>query len=70
MNELYPSEEIIRLAIQKGIAFTTASDAHSHVQLGESFERLAEKMSSFGIREVCVYERHKRHTRDVMRNCE
>jgi len=70
VNELYPSEEIIRLAIQKGIAFTTASDAHSHVQLGESFERLAEKMSSFGIREVCVYERHKRHTRDVMRNCE
>jgi histidinol-phosphatase (PHP family) len=70
VNELYPSDEIIRLAMQKGIAFTTASDAHSHVQLGENFERLAEKMNSLGIREVCVYERHKRHTRDVMGNCE
>ena len=62
VNELYPSDELIRLAMQKGIAFTTASDAHSHVQLGENFERLAEKMDSLGIREVCVYERHKRHT--------
>ena len=62
MNELYPSDEIIRLAMQKGIAFTTASDAHSHVQLGENFERLAEKMSSFGIREVCLYEKHERRS--------
>jgi histidinol-phosphatase (PHP family) len=70
VKELYPSDEIIRLAMEKEIAFTTASDAHSHVQLGENFERLAEKMNSLGIREVCVYERHRRHTRDVMRNCE
>ena len=28
VNELYPSDEIIRLAIAKGIRFTTASDAH------------------------------------------
>src|SRR5713226_3825504 len=62
VNELYPSDEIIRLAMQKGIAFTTASDAHSHVQLGENFERLAEEMNSLGIREVCVYERHKRQS--------
>ena len=62
VNELYPSDEIIRLAMQKGIAFTTASDAHSHVQLGENFERLAEKMSSFGIREVCLYEKHERRS--------
>src|SRR6266446_1653817 len=62
VNELYPSDEIIRLAMQKGIAFTTASDAHSHVQLGENFERLAEQMSSFGIREVCLYEKHERRS--------
>jgi histidinol-phosphatase (PHP family) len=30
VGELYPSDEIIRLAIEKGIPFTTASDAHSH----------------------------------------
>jgi len=62
VNELYPSDRVIRLAIEKGIPFTTASDAHSFAQLGENFERLAEKMSILGIREVCVYEKHKRQS--------
>ena len=62
VKELYPSEEIIRLAAGKGIQFTTASDAHSHAQLGENFERLAEKMSVLDVREVCVYEKHNRQT--------
>jgi histidinol-phosphatase (PHP family) len=60
VNELYPSDEIIRLALEKGIPFTTASDAHSHVQLGENYDRLAEKMSILGICEVCVYDKHQR----------
>jgi histidinol-phosphatase (PHP family) len=60
VNELYPSDEIITLAIQKEIPFTIASDAHSWAQLGENYERLAQKMSAFGIREVCVYEKHER----------
>ena len=58
VNELYPSDEIIQLAMAKGIRFTTASDAHSHVQLGENYDRLAKKMKKLGIREVCVYEKH------------
>jgi Histidinol phosphatase and related hydrolases of the PHP family len=61
VNELYPSDEIIGLAIEKGIRFTTASDAHSHVQLGENYERLAEKKGQLGIREICVFEKHKAH---------
>lgn len=60
VNESYPSDDIVRLAAAKGIPFTTASDAHSHVQLGENFERLAEKMVALGIREVGVYDKHKR----------
>jgi histidinol-phosphatase (PHP family) len=63
VKELYPSDEIIRLAVEKRIPFTTASDAHSHAQLGENFDRLAEKMSILGVGEVCVYEKHKRQTR-------
>ncbi|MEP6686005.1 MAG: histidinol-phosphatase [Verrucomicrobiota bacterium] len=65
VNELYPSDEIIRLAIAKGIPFTTASDAHSYAQLGENYERLAEKMDSLGIRDVCVFERHTRQPQGV-----
>ena len=59
MNELYPSDAIIQLAMEKGIQFTTASDAHSPVQLGENYERLAEKMTQLGIRKVCVFQKHK-----------
>jgi histidinol-phosphatase (PHP family) len=59
VNELYPSDAIIQLALAKGIRFTTASDAHSHVQLGENYDRLSEKMGKLGIREVCVYENHQ-----------
>ncbi|MDQ2824225.1 MAG: histidinol-phosphatase HisJ family protein [Verrucomicrobiota bacterium] len=65
VKELYPSDAIIRVAAEKGIPFTTASDAHSHVQLGENFERLAEKISILGVREVCVYEKHRRIACDV-----
>lgn len=65
VNELYPADDIVRLAMEKGIPFTTASDAHSHVQLGENYQRLAEKMATLGIREVAVYERHKRTMRRV-----
>src|SRR5207302_950790 len=57
VNELYPGDRIIELAIEKKIPFTTASDAHSHAQLAENFQRLAEKMSILGIRGVCVYEK-------------
>lgn len=60
VSELYPSDALIKVAIQNGMAFTTASDAHSHVQLGENFPRLADKMWTLGVREVCVYEKHRR----------
>ncbi|PYL26411.1 MAG: histidinol-phosphatase [Verrucomicrobia bacterium] len=65
INELYPADRIIELAIERGIPFTTASDAHSHMQLGDNFPRLAQKMSIFKIREVCVFEKHKRNVRVV-----
>jgi histidinol-phosphatase (PHP family) len=60
VGELYPSDEIIRAAIDKEIPFTTASDGHSHVQQGENFERLAKKMADLGVNEVCIFERHQR----------
>jgi histidinol-phosphatase (PHP family) len=60
VGELYPSDEIIRGALAKGIPFTTASDGHSHRQEGENFERLAGKMAELGIREVAIFERHQR----------
>ena len=63
VNELYPGDDLIRLAMEKGIKFTTASDAHSHAQLGENYDRLAEKMWTLGIHEVCIFEKHQFHLR-------
>ena len=60
VKELYPSDSIIELSMEKGIPFTTASDAHSHVQLGENFAKLAHKMAEIGIRKVSIFEKHKR----------
>ena len=65
MNELYPSDDLITLATEKGIPFTTASDAHSHVQLGENYERLAKKIATTGVTEIAVYERHRRTLRPL-----
>jgi histidinol-phosphatase (PHP family) len=58
VNELYPGDSIIGLAMEKGIPFTTASDAHSHVQLGENFPNLANKMARIGIGKVGIFENH------------
>jgi histidinol-phosphatase (PHP family) len=65
VSELYPSDRIIELAIEKGIPFTIASDAHSHAQLGDNFPRLAQKMATLGIRQICIFEKHRRIMRPV-----
>ena len=65
VNELYPSDRIVDLAIEKGISFTIASDAHSHAQLGDNYPRLAEKMAAFGVRQIGIFENHQRVMRAV-----
>ena len=65
VNELYPSDRIIELAIEKGIPFTIASDAHSHAQLADDYPRLAQKMAAFGVRQICIFENHQRAMRAV-----
>ena len=60
VNEAYPGDRIVKLAIEKGVPFTTASDAHSHAQLGDKFPALAQRMASFGIHQICIFKRHKR----------
>lgn len=60
VDEMYPQDAITRLANEKGIPFTTASDAHSAVQLADNFDRLGEKMSAIGVQSVSIYEKHNR----------
>ena len=60
VGEQYPAVEVIRLAKAAGIPFTVASDAHSHVQQAENYERLVAVMQECGIGEICLFERHQR----------
>ena len=60
VNEQYPSETILRRAVEIGIPITFSSDAHSHFQLGEDYARLTPIVESLGIKEVPIFENHKR----------
>ncbi len=65
VNELYPGDRVIELAIGKGIPFTIASDAHSYAQLADNYPRLAQKLAAFGVRQICIFEKHRRIMRPV-----
>ncbi|MCE0485118.1 MAG: PHP domain-containing protein [Methylacidiphilales bacterium] len=60
VNEQYPHVDIIRAAQKLGIPFTLASDAHSHAQLAEYYDRLTDLLKQLGIREIATYEKHRR----------
>jgi histidinol-phosphatase (PHP family) len=60
VNIQYPDVEIIKAARDLGIPFTLASDAHSHAQLAEFYDRLPDLLAKLGIREVASYQHHKR----------
>jgi histidinol-phosphatase (PHP family) len=60
VGEQYPHIDLIRAAQKIGIPFTLASDAHSHAQLAEGYDRLAPILAQLDITEVATYEKHKR----------
>jgi histidinol-phosphatase (PHP family) len=60
VGEQYPHVDLIRAAQKLGIPFTLASDAHSHAQLAENYDRLGELLREVGVREIATYEKHRR----------
>jgi len=60
VGEQYPHLDLIRAAQKLGIPFTLASDAHSHAQLAEYYDRLEILVRDLGITEVASYEKHQR----------
>ena len=60
MNEQYPHLDLIRLAQEVGIPLTLASDAHSHAQLAEHYDRLEKIVRDLNITEVATYRNHRR----------
>lgn len=60
VGEVYPDEAILLRAKELGIHFTLASDAHSSFQIGEDYARLSQLLEKLQIREVALFERHRR----------
>ena len=60
VNEQYPHVTLIEAAQRLGIPFTLASDAHSHAQLAENYDRLEELLRKLGVKEIAAYENHRR----------
>lgn len=58
--EIYPAKEIVKMAQDKDISFTIASDAHSYKDLSHNYDKLADFLNEMNISKVAVYEKHKK----------
>jgi histidinol-phosphatase (PHP family) len=60
IGEIYPSKEIVQMAIDKGISFTIAGDAHAAKDLSHNYDKLEDFLKEMNINEVAVYEKHEK----------
>jgi histidinol-phosphatase (PHP family) len=59
VGEQYPHGSILKLAVALDIPITTASDAHSHVQVAANYEQLADVLDASGVTEVVTFRQHR-----------
>jgi len=59
VGEQYPHASILEAAVELSIPITTASDAHSHAQVAEDYDRLAEVLESAGVTATVRFRSHK-----------
>ena len=60
IGEQYPHLDLIKMARDKGISFTIASDAHAAHDLAKNYDKLENILRDLNITEVAVYEKHKK----------
>jgi histidinol-phosphatase (PHP family) len=58
VGEQYPHVSILRAAVELDIPITTASDAHSYVQVAENYDQLAEVLNSAGVTQTVTFHAH------------
>ena len=61
VGELYPDPRLLAACRARGIAVTTASDAHAPQDVGRDFDRARELLRSAGYTTVTVFERRVAH---------
>jgi histidinol-phosphatase (PHP family) len=61
-KEIYPSREILQLALQKGVPITFGSDAHAPAEVGMNFTEAIQLAREAGFRESCRFAQRQRQT--------
>jgi len=59
-KEIYPSREILRLALQKGVHITFGSDAHAPAEVGMDFAEALVLARDCGYQESCQFTHRRR----------
>jgi histidinol-phosphatase (PHP family) len=58
--EQYPAEGFLDRLVQRGVTFTTASDAHHNVRVADRVEDLATMLEARGVNELASYTKRQR----------
>jgi histidinol-phosphatase (PHP family) len=58
-REIYPSQEILRLAFARGVPITFGSDAHAPPEVGLGFSDATELAQRVGYRQSCRFQARK-----------
>lgn len=61
-REIYPSREILQLALQKGVPVTFGSDAHAPEEVGMNFNEAVQLAFQIGYRHCHTFSGRKRQT--------
>jgi histidinol-phosphatase (PHP family) len=59
VGEQYPHRSILELAVALEIPITTASDAHSFVQVADNYEQLTKVLEAVGVTETVTFRQHR-----------
>jgi len=60
VGEIYPSEDFLRLCLERDIAVTLGSDAHHPREVGEGFEEALRLLRRVGYKELAGFSGHVR----------
>ncbi len=58
--EQYPSRDFLEACLEKGVAVTLGSDAHSPTEVGEGLEKAMELLRDVGYRRIALFHSRKR----------
>ncbi|MCX6639794.1 MAG: histidinol-phosphatase [bacterium] len=59
MQEIHPSRPFLKALVRAGVRFTTGSDAHKDIRIGEGLREARSILRQEGVTEICYIKRHQ-----------